>query len=75
MIQPLASLLIAVTLNSSLASAVGVTQELTGQTELLDQQYAQPLVTFGAAALCYVAITLLIGRLAALTERKLMVVR
>ncbi|WP_435129325.1 amino acid ABC transporter permease [Actinacidiphila sp. bgisy144] len=75
MVQPLASLLIAVTLNSSLASAVGVTQELTGQTELLDQQYAQPLVTFGAAALCYVAITLLIGRLAALTERKLMVVR
>jgi glutamate transport system permease protein len=75
MIQPLASLLIAVTLNSSLASAVGVTQELTGQTELLDQQYAQPLVTFGAAALCYVAITLLIGRLAAVMERKLVVLR
>ncbi|BBB00319.1 putative glutamate ABC transporter permease [Actinacidiphila reveromycinica] len=75
MVQPLASLLIAVTLNSSLASAVGVTQELTGQTELLDQQYAQPLVTFGAAALCYVAVTLLIGRLAAVTERKLTVVR
>lgn len=75
MIQPLASLLIAVTLNSSLASAVGVTQELTGQTQLLDQQYAQPLVTFGAAALCYVALTLLIGRLAAVLERKLVVLR
>ncbi|MFI5679924.1 amino acid ABC transporter permease [Streptomyces cellulosae] len=74
-IQPLASLLIAVTLNSSLAAAVGVTQELTGQTQLLDQQYAQPLVTFGAAALCYVALTLVIGRLAGGLERRLVVLR
>lgn len=74
-IQPLASLLIAVTLNSSLAAAVGVTQELTGQTELLDQQYAQPLVTFGAAALCYVTLALLIGRLAGGLERRRVVLR
>lgn len=74
-IQPLASLLIAVTLNSSLAAAVGVTQELTGQTELLDQQYAQPLVTFGAAALCYVAMTLVIGQFAGWLERRLVVLR
>jgi glutamate transport system permease protein len=74
-IQPLASLLIAVTLNSSLAAAVGVTQELTGQTQLLDQQYAQPLVTFGAAALCYVVLTLLVGRLAWGLERRLVVQR
>ncbi|MFJ8749453.1 amino acid ABC transporter permease [Streptomyces sp. NPDC102441] len=74
-IQPLASLLIAVMLNSSLAAAVGVTQELTGQTQLLDQQYAQPLITFGAAAACYVAFTLGIGRLAALMERRLVVLR
>jgi glutamate transport system permease protein len=74
-IQPLASLLIAVTLNSSLAAAVGVTQELTGQTELLDQQYAQPLLTFGAAAACYVAFTMLIGRAAARLERTLVVLR
>ncbi|MGW1412615.1 amino acid ABC transporter permease [Streptomyces sp. NPDC002403] len=75
MVQPLASLLIAVTLNSSLAAAVGVTQELTGQTQLLDQQYAQPLVTFGAAAVCYVALTLLIGQAAARLERQLVVQR
>ncbi|MFI0779903.1 amino acid ABC transporter permease [Streptomyces sp. NPDC021212] len=75
MVQPLASLLIAVTLNSSLAAAVGVTQELTGQTQLLDQQYAQPLVTFGAAAVCYVALTALIGQAAARLERKLVVQR
>ncbi|MFI0895588.1 amino acid ABC transporter permease [Streptomyces sp. NPDC020983] len=74
-IQPLASLLIAVTLNSSLAAAVGVTQELTGQTELLDQQYAQPLVTFGAAALCYVAMTLVIGQFAGWLDRRLAVLR
>jgi glutamate transport system permease protein len=70
MIQPLANLLIAIVLNSSLAAAVGVTTELTGQTELLDQRYAQPLLIFGAAAACYVALTFVIGRVAALTERK-----
>jgi glutamate transport system permease protein len=69
MVQPMANLLIAIVLNSSLAAAVGVTSELTGQTELLDQQYAQPLLIFGAAAACYVAITFLIGRAAAYTER------
>jgi glutamate transport system permease protein len=69
MVQPMASLLIAIVLNSSLAAAVGVTSELTGQTELLDQQYAQPLLIFGAAAACYVAITFVIGRAAAYTER------
>ncbi|GAA4806717.1 amino acid ABC transporter permease [Streptomyces ziwulingensis] len=74
-VQPLASLLIAVVLNSSLAAAVGVTQELTGQTVLLDQQYAQPLVTFGAAAACYVLLTLAIGRAAAVLERRLAVLR
>jgi len=70
MVQPLANLLIAIVLNSSLAAAVGVTTELTGQTELLDQQYAQPLLIFGASAVCYVALTFSIGRAAALTERK-----
>ncbi|GHB68442.1 amino acid ABC transporter permease [Streptomyces viridiviolaceus] len=74
-VQPMASLLIAVVLNSSLAAAVGVTQELTGQTVLLDQQYAQPLVTFGAAAVCYVLITLAIGRTAAVLDRRLAVLR
>jgi glutamate transport system permease protein len=75
MIQPMATLLIAVTLNSSLAAAVGVTGELTGQTQLLDEQYAQPLLTFGAAAACYVALTLGIGQLAALVDRKVQVSR
>lgn len=74
-IQPTASLLIAVTLNSSLAAAVGVTEELTGQTELLDQRYAQPLVTFGAAAVCYVAIALVIGRLAGVLDSRLALAR
>jgi glutamate transport system permease protein len=65
MVQPMATLLIAITLNSSLAAAVGVTGELTGRTELLDQQYAQPLLTYGAAALCYIALPMGIGRAAA----------
>jgi glutamate transport system permease protein len=73
MVQPMATLLIAVTLNSSLAAAVGVTDELTGRTELLDQQYAQPLWTYGAAALCYVALTLGIGRAAALIDKRVRV--
>ncbi|MEU3519905.1 amino acid ABC transporter permease [Streptomyces sp. NPDC006654] len=72
-LQPTASLLIAVILNSSLAAAVGVTQELTGQTVLLDQRYAQPLTTFGAAAACYVILTLAVGRLAARLERRLVI--
>jgi glutamate transport system permease protein len=75
MVQPLATLLIAITLNSSLAAAVGVTGELTGRTELLDQQYAQPLFTYGAAALCYIALTVGIGRLAAQIERRVRVNR
>jgi glutamate transport system permease protein len=70
MIQPMANLLIAITLNSSLAAAVGVTRELTGQTELLDQQYAEPLIIFAAAAACYIAVTLGVGRGAALIARK-----
>ncbi|GAA3620512.1 amino acid ABC transporter permease [Kineosporia mesophila] len=74
-IQPLASLLIAIVLNSSLAAAVGVTQELTGQTQLLDQRYAQPLVTFGAAAICYVAMAFIIGRSAGYLDRRLAVQR
>jgi glutamate transport system permease protein len=70
MVQPLANLLIAIVLNSSLAAAVGVTSELTGQTELLDQRYAQPLIIFGAAAVCYVALTFLVGRAAGFAERR-----
>jgi glutamate transport system permease protein len=73
MVQPMANLLIAIVLNSSLAAAVGVTSELTGQTELLDQQYAQPLLIFSAAAACYVVITFTIGRGAALVERRVAV--
>lgn len=69
-VQPLANLLIAVTLNSSLAAAVGVTSELTGQTELLEQKAAQPLITFGLAAACYVVIALGIGQMAGLIERR-----
>jgi len=75
MVQPMANLLIAIVLNSSLAAAVGVTSELTGQTELLDQQYAQPLITYAAAAACYVALTLGIGLLTGLTDRKVRVLR
>lgn len=70
MIQPMANLLIAVTLNSSLAAAVGVTRELTGQTELLDQQYGEPLIIFGVSAAFYIALTLGIGRGAAVLARK-----
>ncbi|WP_346731505.1 ABC transporter permease subunit [Actinacidiphila reveromycinica] len=64
-VQPLAPLLIATTLNSSLAATVGATQEPTGRTQFLDLQYAQPLTTFGAAAVCYVALTLGIRQTAA----------
>ncbi|WP_331728142.1 ABC transporter permease subunit [Streptomyces sp. NBC_01176] len=74
-LQPLASLLIAVILNSSLAAAVGVTDELTGQTVLLDQRYAQPLVTFAAAAACYAVLTGTVGRLAAVLDGRLAVRR
>lgn len=56
MVQPLVNVFIGVALSTSLAAAVGVT-ELTGQTQLLDLKYAEPIPTFLAAAVLYVAIT------------------
>ena len=70
MVQPLGNVFIGVVLGTSLVAAVGVA-DLTNKTESLDLKYDQPLLTFGLASLCYVAITLGGGLLVGRLERRL----
>lgn len=69
MIQPLGTLFMGVVLSSALGAAVGVT-ELTGITEQLQTNFAQPIQTFGAAVIGYLILTLGIGYITGLVERK-----
>ena len=57
MIQPLGNVFIGVVLGTSLTASVGV-PELTNQAEILDLQYAQPLLTFGVTTVFYLTVTL-----------------
>ncbi|MDH6109634.1 glutamate transport system permease protein [Kitasatospora sp. MAP12-15] len=74
MVQPLASVFIALALSTSLAAAVGVA-ELTGQTEFATLRYDNPLTGFAASTVVYVLITLSIGLLAGRVERRVAVRR
>lgn len=74
MVQPLGTIFIGTVLSSALAAAVGVT-ELTGVTQQLDINYAAPIVTFGSAAIGYLILTLGIGALSGVTERKVRITR
>jgi glutamate transport system permease protein len=69
MVQPLANIVIAVTLSTALSAAVGVT-ELTGQAQFLTIQYDIPIPAFALTTLIYVAITLTAGLVAGRIERK-----
>ena len=74
MVQPLVNVFIGVVLGTSLVAAVGV-PEMTNRTESLDLQYDEPLITFGLAALLYVAVTLGGGLAGGRLERALRVRR
>jgi glutamate transport system permease protein len=57
MVQPFGNAFIGVVLGTSLAAAVGA-QELTYATQRLDQDYGNPILTFGLAAVLYIIVTL-----------------
>jgi glutamate transport system permease protein len=60
MVQPLGNIVIAIALNSSLAAAVGVT-ELTGETDLINLEFADAGPTFLVSTALYVTLTMGIG--------------
>lgn len=69
MVQPLGNVFIGLALGTSLAAAVGV-PEMTGQAEFLTIRYDQPLLSFAATTVVYVAITLSSGLVAGSIERR-----
>ncbi|GAA4217377.1 amino acid ABC transporter permease [Actinocatenispora rupis] len=69
MVQPFGNVFIGVVLGTSLCAAVGA-QELTYATKVLDIQGANPLVTFGLAAVLYIAVTLGSGYVFGRIERR-----
>lgn len=68
-VQPLANIAIALTMATSLAGAVGVV-ELTRAANRINLDLAQPVLVFGGAGLCYLALAAGIGALAGRVERK-----
>lgn len=74
MVQPIANIFIAVALNSSLAAAVGVV-ELTGQTDLLNLEYADAGTTFLFSTAFYLLLTLSIGLACGRLERRMAIKR
>ncbi|GAA0369211.1 amino acid ABC transporter permease [Actinoallomurus spadix] len=70
MVQPLGTVFIALTLNTSLAAAVGV-RELTGETQFFTITYDIPIPAFAVTTAIYVLITLAGGLLTGRLERKL----
>jgi glutamate transport system permease protein len=74
MVQPLGNIFINITLASALGAALGV-QELTGATRQFNLTYAEPAVSFVAAIVGYLVITLTAGFVIGVIERKVRVVR
>jgi glutamate transport system permease protein len=74
MVQPLGTVCINTALASALAAAFGV-QELTGQARAFNAVYAQPVASFAAAGIGYLLITLTVGTLTGLIERKVRILR
>lgn len=68
-VQPLGSVLITLVLNSSLAAAVGVV-DLTGTADRLALTAGDPLAVFVGIGVAYFLLTLGIGQLAGLAERR-----
>lgn len=73
-VQPLSNVMIALTMNTALAAAVGVV-ELTSAANKLNLVEAQPILIFAAAGLVYMALALVIGLGAGRIERKVAILR
>lgn len=68
-IQPLGNVLITMIKNTSVAALVGVA-DLTFATNKAAVDQAQPFLIFGGAAISYLVIGLLVGRLVGILDRK-----
>lgn len=73
-VQPLGNVMIALTMNTALAAAVGVV-ELTAAANKLNLVEAQPILIFTAAGIVYMLLALIIGLGAGRIERKVAIVR
>ncbi len=73
-IQPIGNVMIALTMNTALAAAVGVV-ELTSAANKLNLVQAQPILIFTAAGLIYMVLALAIGLSAGRLEKKLRIRR
>lgn len=73
-VQPLGTLFLALTRNSSIAYTISVV-ELTGMADRLNTSTAEPLAVFGAAGVAYLLMTLPSGYLIGVIERKVAIRR
>ncbi|MFN3949513.1 amino acid ABC transporter permease [Microbacterium sp.] len=73
-IQPIGNVMIALTMNTALAAAIGVV-ELTSAANKLNLVEAQPILIFTAAGLVYMVLALAIGLTAGRLEKKLRIRR
>ena len=73
-VQPLGNVMIALTMNTALAAAIGVV-ELTSAANKLNLVEAQPILIFTVAGLLYMVLALAIGLGAGRLERKVAIVR
>ena len=73
-VQPLGNVMIALTMNTALAAAVGV-GELTAAANKLNLVQAQPILIFSVAGLVYMALALVIGLGTGKIERRVAIKR
>ena len=73
-VQPLGNVMIALTMNTALAAAVGVV-ELTAAANKLNLVQAQPILIFSVAGLVYMALALVIGLGTGKIERRVAIKR
>jgi glutamate transport system permease protein len=73
-VQPLGNVMIALTMNTALAAAVGVV-ELTAAANKLNLVQAQPILIFSVAGLVYMALALVIGLGTGRIERRVAIKR
>jgi glutamate transport system permease protein len=68
-VRPLGNVYITMVKNTSVAALVGVA-ELTFLSDKIAVDEAQPFIVFGGAAVCYLALGLVIGRLVSAVDQK-----
>nr|MDT0666805.1 amino acid ABC transporter permease [Micromonospora sp. DSM 115978] len=73
-VPPLGTILSALVRNSAVTAAIGVL-ELTNQAGRLETEYSNPVPIFLAALVVYLIVTIPIGLLTGVVERRLAVTR